>query len=70
MYYNSIYSQLFNFIPRYRFEKNRKKVRRDRYCKHFTAMAEECGLNPKMVLAELDSLAAKLPDIADKLDRE
>ena len=37
---------------------------------HFSAMAEECGLNPKMVLAELDSMAAKLPDIADKLDRE
>ena len=33
-------------------------------------MAEECGLNPKMVLTELDSMAAKLPDIADKLDRE
>ena len=25
MYYNSIYSQLFNFIPRYRFEKIVKK---------------------------------------------
>ena len=37
---------------------------------HFIAMAEECGLNPKMVLAELDSMAAKLPDIADKLDRK
>ena len=28
MYYNIIYSQLFNFILRYRFEKNRKKIRR------------------------------------------
>ena len=37
MYYNSIYSQLFNFIPRYRFEKIVKKSGRDRYCKHFTA---------------------------------
>ena len=36
MYYNSIYSQLFNFIPRYRFEKIVKKSGRDRYCKHFT----------------------------------
>ena len=27
MYYNSIYSQLFNFIPRYRFEKIVKKQR-------------------------------------------
>ena len=26
MYYNSIYSQLFNFIPRYRFEKIVKKL--------------------------------------------
>ena len=25
MYYNSIYSQLFNFIPRYRFEKIAKR---------------------------------------------
>ena len=37
MYYNSIYSQLFNFIPRYRFEKIVKKSGGDRYCKHFTA---------------------------------
>ena len=37
MYYNSIYSQLFNFIPRYRFEKIVKKSGEDRYCKHFTA---------------------------------
>ena len=37
---------------------------------HFSAMAEECRLNPKMVLAELDSMAAKLPGIADKLDHE
>ncbi|MBE6376742.1 MAG: DUF4372 domain-containing protein [Lentisphaerae bacterium] len=32
MYYNSIYSQLFNFIPRYRFEKIVKKSGGDRYC--------------------------------------
>ena len=37
MYYNSIYSLLFNFIPRYRFEKIVKKSGGDRYCKHFTA---------------------------------
>ena len=37
MHYNSIYSQLFNFIPRYRFEKIVKKSGEDRYCKHFTA---------------------------------
>ena len=37
MYYSSIYSQLFNFIPRYRFEKIVKKSGGDRYCKHFTA---------------------------------
>ena len=37
MYYNSIYSQLFNFIPWYRFEKIVKKSGGDRYCKHFTA---------------------------------
>ena len=37
MYYNSIYSQLFNFIPRYRFEKIVKKSGGDRYCKLFTA---------------------------------
>ena len=37
MYYNSIYSQLFNFIPRYRFEKIVKKSGGDRYYKHFTA---------------------------------
>ena len=37
MYYNSIYSQLFNIIPLYRFEKIVKKSGGDRYCKHFTA---------------------------------
>ena len=37
MYYNIIYSQLFNFIPRYRFEKIVKKSGGDRCCKHFTA---------------------------------
>ena len=37
MYHDNIYSQLFNFIPRYRFEKIVKKSGGDRYCKHFTA---------------------------------
>ena len=37
---------------------------------HFAAMADECGLNPKMVIAELDAMVTKLPGIADKLDRE
>ena len=32
-----MHSQLFNFIPRYRFEKIVKKSGGDRYCKHFTA---------------------------------
>ena len=36
-YYYGIFSQLFNFIPRYRFEKIVKKSGGDRYCKHFTA---------------------------------
>ena len=35
MYHNSVYSQLFNFIPRYRFEKIVKMSGGDRYCKHF-----------------------------------
>ena len=37
MYYDSIYSQLFNFISRYRFEKIVKNSGEDRYRKHFTA---------------------------------
>ncbi len=37
VYYHSIFQQLFNFIPRYRFEKIVKKSGGDRYCKHFTA---------------------------------
>ena len=37
---------------------------------HFAVMAEECGLNPKMVLAELDSMAEKLPKLAEQLDQE
>ena len=39
MYYISIYSQLFNFIPRYRFEKSSKSqaessdfIRQNRFC--------------------------------------
>jgi hypothetical protein len=37
MHYNSIFQQLFNFIPRHRFEKATKKYSGDHYCKHFTA---------------------------------
>ncbi len=37
MHYNSIFQQLFNFIPRHRFEKSVKKLSGDRYCKCFTA---------------------------------
>lgn len=37
MYYHSVFQQLFNFIPRYRFEESIGKVSGDRYCKHFTA---------------------------------
>ena len=37
MYYNSIFQQLFNFLPRYRFEKVVEQHSGDRYCKHFTA---------------------------------
>ena len=44
MYYNSICSQLFNFIPRYCFEKIVKKSRGDRYCKHFTAWKQFLNL--------------------------
>ena len=37
MHYSSIFQQLFNFIPRHRFEKSVEKLSGDRYCKHFTA---------------------------------
>ena len=37
---------------------------------HFAVMAEECGLNPKMVVAEIDSMAKKLPKLAEQLDQE
>lgn len=37
MHYNTIFQQLFNFIPRHRFEKSVEKNSGDRYCKHFTA---------------------------------
>ncbi len=37
MHYNSIFQQLFNFIPRHRFEKSVKELSGDRYCKCFTA---------------------------------
>ena len=37
MYYYSIFQQLFNFIPRYRFEKSVKNLSGDHYCKTFSA---------------------------------
>ena len=37
MHYNSIFQQLFNFIPRYRFEKSVKNLSGDHYCKTFSA---------------------------------
>ena len=36
MYYNSIFQQLFNVIPRYRFEKSVKNLSGDHYCKTFS----------------------------------
>ena len=40
MYYSSIFQQLFNLIPRYRFEKAVEKTSADRYCKGFTALKQ------------------------------
>ena len=37
MHYNSIFSQLFQFMPRHRFENTAGASGSDRYCKHFTA---------------------------------
>ncbi|MBO4619637.1 MAG: DUF4372 domain-containing protein, partial [Victivallales bacterium] len=37
MHYNSIFSQLFQFMPRHRFEKTAEANSSNRYCKHFTA---------------------------------
>ena len=37
MHYNTIFSQLFQFLPRHRFEKSAETNGSDRYCKHFTA---------------------------------
>ena len=37
MYYYSIFQQLFNFIPRYRFEKSVKNLSGDHYIKKFSA---------------------------------
>jgi len=37
MHYNTIFSQLFQFIPRHRFEKSTEQSGVDRYCKHFSA---------------------------------
>lgn len=36
MHYNTIFSQLFQFIPRHRFEKSVDTGGADRYCKHFS----------------------------------
>lgn len=40
MHYSSIFQQLFNFIPRHRFEKSVEKYSGNRYCKHFTAQRQ------------------------------
>lgn len=37
MHYNTIFSQLFQFIPRHRFESSVENCGADRYCKHFSA---------------------------------
>jgi hypothetical protein len=37
MHYNTIFSQLFQFIPRHRFDKAVGTGGSDHYCKHFTA---------------------------------
>ena len=37
MHYNTIFSQLFQFIPRHRFEKSVETNNSNRYCKYFTA---------------------------------
>ena len=37
MHYSSVFHQLFNFIPRHRFENAVKNTSGDLYCKHFTA---------------------------------
>ena len=37
MQYNSIFSQLFQFIPRHRFEKSVESAGADRHCRHFSA---------------------------------
>ena len=37
MHYNTIFSQLFQFIPRHRFDKAVENSGSDHYCKHFTA---------------------------------
>ncbi|MBO4630390.1 MAG: DUF4372 domain-containing protein [Lentisphaeria bacterium] len=40
---NSIFQQLFNFIPRYRFEKSVKNLSGNWYCKNFSRMAAVSG---------------------------
>ena len=74
MYYSSIYSQLFNFIPRYRFEKIVNKSDGDRYCKHFTAwkqfltllFAQISGKDSLLLLAFCRDLSRKR---AKKMER-
>ena len=63
MSYNSIYSQLFNFIPRYRFEKIINKSGGDRYCKHFTAWKQFLTL----LFAQISAWVQVGYDGADKL---
>ena len=36
----------------------------------FEKLAEECAMSPKLVLARLDSLAARIADAAEKLAEE
>ncbi len=40
MHYNTIFSQLFQFIPRHRFDKAVENNGSDHYCKHFTALRQ------------------------------
>ena len=37
MYYNTIFSQLFHFMSRHRFEKKVNEMNDDQYCKGFIA---------------------------------
>jgi hypothetical protein len=52
MHYNTFFQQLFNFIPRHRFEKAVKISGENRHCKHFTAWKQFLqaleGTNPNL----------------------